>query len=135
MKKEEVITIKRALSDSSLHGKHSDGTGRTGTSSAAQEYPYTGFGPQQSTFGSSFHYPLSSSQKRAIYRVSCPSDWRGLAYLSGRNSFFDLPSKPSSPSYPGAELLLKTEPVSLMGDQQGVPNLNEGEEDAAQHQP
>ena len=51
--------------------------------------------------------------------------------MSGRNSFFDLPPKPSSPPYREAELLLKTEPVSPMGDQPGVPNLNEGEEDAA----
>ena len=106
-----------------------------GTRTAAPEYPDIGFGPRQPPVGSSFDYSLSSSQKRAIHRVSCPSDWRGFAYLSGQNSFFDLSLKPSPSTYREAEFLFKTEPISPMVDQPEVPKLNEGEEDAANANP
>ena len=56
MEREEGIPIQRAISESSLHGKYSDGTSRTGTRSAAQEHPDIGFGPRQPLVGSSFHY-------------------------------------------------------------------------------
>ena len=45
MKKEDDTVIRKALPESSLHGTHSDRTSRTGTRTAAPEYPDIGFGP------------------------------------------------------------------------------------------
>ena len=83
------------------------------------------------SFSSSYDYTLPPSQKQAMHRVSCPSDWRGFAYLSGRNSFFDLPfgTPPSANRETGN--FPKTEPVNPIGDQPKVPNLNNKENNNA----
>ena len=92
-------------------------------------------GLERATVGSSLHHSLSTSQKRALHRVSCPSDWRGFACLSGRNTLFDLTPHPSSASVRETEHIPKTEPLSPMGDQPGGPDLNLGENAEANANP
>ena len=126
--------IIRVRSEASLYGPHFGYFGRTGTSTATQGLSHYRSSARQFETGSLVDYSASPSQERALHRVSCPADWRGFAFLSGRNSLFDLTPHPSPEPYREAEQIPKTEPVSPMGDQPEVPGIEAGEEGAANNQ-
>ena len=131
MKKEEGIDFRRAHSEPILYGINTSGTSRSGTCITTPGHPDAGFGSRKPSVSSSVDYPLTSSQKRIVHQVICLSDWRGFAYLSGQNSFFDQTFDTLASAHQETDHNTKTEPVSPMGDQPEVPNLNEGEDNAA----
>ena len=122
MKKEEGIDFRRAHSEPILYGTNTGGTSRSGPCTTTPGHPDARFGSRKPSVSSSVDYPLSSLQKQIVHRVSCPSDWRGFAYLSGQNSLFDQPFGTPAMTNRETEYIPKTEPVSPMGDQPEVPN-------------